>query len=190
MMQRIKRQCIRSKKRRIQSSKLSAETVLFRKNYLLNAFKSNMTMGMLEGMQECIETTSKYGLSQGYCRELVCDATPRGRSKTSFESDCTLIAQCYPGFGSISDGTPTFCKADAVMLCLVHKETLDIFEVLVCLKLDDTSLNGEQLADNLFQVLMVQCKLSAKNWRVSTIEKGLGRIRSASRTSIGCQRNR
>ena len=53
----------------------------------------------------------------------------------------------------------------------MHKETLEIFEVLVSVRLYDTSLTGQQLAGNLLDVLMIQYKLTVKGWRVSTIDR-------------------
>jgi hypothetical protein len=152
------------------NSTLSAETVLFRKDYLLHALKSNLTMGMLEGMRPCIEIFSKSGRTLGYCEELMRSYASQLREEER-KRQSNLIAQCYPDFGIITDGTPSYCKAEAVVLRLVHKETLKIFEVLVSLKLFDTSLNGANLAGNLFQVLMEDCKLSANHWRVSMMDR-------------------
>jgi hypothetical protein len=150
--------------------KLTDENVLYRMSMLKSAYESNMTMGTLEGIRPSIETNNKCGLTLGYAEDL-----PRAYAtqlmQAEYERILNVLAQCFPDFGTISDGTPTFCKAEAVMLRLVNKTTWEIIEILVSVNLFDTSLTGEYQAGNLFKVLVEQCKLLMKHWRVSTIDR-------------------
>ena len=46
-----------------------------------------------------------------------------------------LMKQCCPGYGLILDGTPSFADAEAIMLTLVNKNILQIYTLLMHLKL-------------------------------------------------------
>jgi hypothetical protein len=122
-------------------------------------------MGNSEGMQEVIESNSQVGCTLGYVKEL-----PRTYATELLEKERTrnlaIINECFKDYGIITDGTPSFCKAEAVMLRLVNKRTLEIVQLLVSVRLFDAGLNGLHLASNLNDVLINQCKLTSEGWRV------------------------
>ena len=76
------------------------------------------------------------------------------------------------------DGTPIFAKAECVMLCIVHKKTRRIHELVVHLGIYAESLDGASIAKNVSEALMgsddngvPNLELKMKNWKATVINR-------------------
>eukprot|EP00957_Ditylum_brightwellii_P017667 1331088-Ditylum_brightwellii.AAC.1 len=63
----------------------------------------------------------------------------------------------------MSDGSPSFAKADTIRICKVTKD-FDIIELLVCFKLMKEALDGETLAHHLLDTIIKDCEEDPNNW--------------------------
>jgi hypothetical protein len=83
------------------------------------AFGSNVSMGQRASLGRATDFNNKSGLSLGNCAEL---ARTHGKDTRKLELQRieTTIKGCFPEFATISDGTPTFAKAEATKLRMVR----------------------------------------------------------------------
>ena len=83
-----------------------------------------------------------------------------------------IIADCYPEFTVIMDGTPVFAEAECVMLRFVHKGNRKIFEFVVHLGLYAESLDGNTIARHVADVLMGgSLSLQLRNWKATSVDR-------------------
>ena len=80
----------------------------------------------------------------------------------------TAIASSFSKFGLTLDGTLVVTKAECVLsLCLVHRETWHIIELVIHLKLyDESFLNGEDIAKHILDA-MVEYDLDVNKWQAT-----------------------
>eukprot|EP00956_Cyclotella_meneghiniana_P040828 scaffold206395_cov26-Cyclotella_meneghiniana.AAC.2 len=83
----------------------------------------------------------------------------------------SLIAECFPQYGIIMDGTPLFAEAEALIIRLVHRKTFKIHQVLIHMELYDGSLDGEMIAQHVKDAITKSVALSLRNLRVTSIDR-------------------
>jgi hypothetical protein len=123
-----------------------------------------------------IDKNNTAGLTVGPCGELARNFNAQLLEEER-EAALAIINECYPEFGTTSDGTPTFAKAEGILIRLVHKDTMAIKEILLSLRIFQQRPNGEELAGNLLDVLTKQYPLSLKNWRVAMLDRASTNIK-------------
>lgn len=83
-----------------------------------------------------------------------------------------LIAECYPEFTVIMDGTPVFAEAECVMLRFVHMGNRKIYEFVVHLGLYAESLDGNTIARHIADVLVGErLSLQLKHWKATSVDR-------------------
>ena len=80
------------------------------------------------------------------------------------------IKASFEQFGLTLDGTPVFAEAECVVIRLVHKETWEIIELVIHLKLYAESLNGESIAHNILESMMKH-DLDPAKWRATMLDR-------------------
>lgn len=83
----------------------------------------------------------------------------------------SLIAECYPDFAVVMDGTPLFAEAECVSLRFVHKATKKIHEFVVHLGLYAESLDGNTIAKHVTAILLGRLSLDLKHWKATSIDR-------------------
>jgi hypothetical protein len=156
---------------------LSNELVLYRKEVLKSTYIANMTMGQLEAMRKyTIDKNNQPGLTVGPTCELARTYNAE-LLKDEREAAIAIIGRCYPEFGTTSDGTPTFAKAEGILIRLVDQQTMEIKEILLSVRLFQRGPSGEELAGNLVDVLTKQYNLKLRNWRVAMLDRASTNIK-------------
>ena len=82
----------------------------------------------------------------------------------------TTIAECYPEYTVIMDGTPVFAEAECVMLRFVHMKSKQIVQYVVHLALYAESLDGITIASNLTNALH-GLNLNLKKWKATSADR-------------------
>jgi hypothetical protein len=83
-----------------------------------------------------------------------------------------IIADCYPEFTIIMDGTPVFAEAECVMLRFVHKTNKKIYEFVVHLGLYAESLDGNTIAKHVADVLTGgRLSLQLKHLKATSVDR-------------------
>lgn len=83
-----------------------------------------------------------------------------------------IIADCYPEFTLIMDGTPVFAEAECVMLRFVHKGNRKIYEFVVHLGLYAESLDGNTIATHVADVLTGgRLSLQLRHWKATSVDR-------------------
>ena len=83
-----------------------------------------------------------------------------------------IIADCYPEFTVIMDGTPVFAEAECVMLRFVRKSNSKIYEFVVHIGLYAESLDGNTIAKHVADVLTGgRLSLQLKNWKATAVDR-------------------
>jgi hypothetical protein len=113
--------------------------------------KSNIAFNAIEEIQDNTEEIVGKGLRICGMQGLTDLVQPMLQEQKGYVK--TLITECYKQFSLIVDGLPFFADVVAFKIHLVHKEMWVIYEPLLHLKLYSKTLNCEQLAGEILQVL-------------------------------------
>jgi hypothetical protein len=148
---------------------LSNENKVYRIEMLQAALTANVSMGQYAMLGPTINLNNKPGLSLGNCTELV-RAHGEDIRKMELNRIRSIIEQCHPEFATISDGTPTFAKAEAIKIRMVRRQDWKIMELLVSVKLFKSGLNGQNLAANFLNVLQ-SLPLDLKLWQFAVVDR-------------------
>ena len=153
----------------------------YRCEALKEVAKANISFKSFGDMSQWIDRNSKSHLSIGTATDL-----SRAYSETVLqqliEEFRVISTKCYPEYGIIFDGTPTFAEAEAIKIRFVTFEN-EIVEVLVRLALFDKKLNAENLAGHLLETIMLRLGLKLENWtttqqdRASTNKSAITKIK-------------
>lgn len=113
-------------------------------------------------MAPWIDANSKPNLSIGNVKDL-----PRAYGDTVLEQLIeefrVLSTKCYPEYGIILDGAPTFSEAEIVKVRCVTYE-YEIVEVLIRVALFEKKLNTDNLAGYLQETILVRLGLKLDYW--------------------------
>ena len=148
---------------------LTNENKVYRIEMLRAALTANVSMGQYAMLAPTININNKPGLSLGNCRELV-RAHGKDVRQMELERIRGTIEQCFPKFATISDGTPTFAKAEAIKIRMVRRQDWKIMELLISVKLFKSGLNGQNLAANFLNVLQ-SLHLDLSLWQFAVVDR-------------------
>eukprot|EP00956_Cyclotella_meneghiniana_P038233 scaffold150619_cov36-Cyclotella_meneghiniana.AAC.2 len=150
-------------------SRLTDAETRYRVEVLESAFMANMTMGQLNKFKGALDAKGHSNLSIGDARDLFRMVGPALKNAQKKKIKW-LIEECYPFFGTVTDGSPLGFNAEALMLRMVRKSTHQIIDVLISLTMYESSLTGEHLAANVINELR-SYDMSLENWRPSMMDR-------------------
>ena len=150
------------------SSLTRAETT-YQVEVLEHACAANITMGQLNKFKGALDAKGHSNLSIGNARDLFRTVGPALKSAQKKKIKW-LIEECYPFFGTITDGSPLGFNAEALMLCMVRKNNHQVIDVLISLAMYESSLKGEHLAAKVMSELKAY-DMSLEHWRPSMMDR-------------------
>eukprot|EP00957_Ditylum_brightwellii_P130016 9916039-Ditylum_brightwellii.AAC.1 len=142
--------------------------------------RANISVNSFGHICPWIDSISSPGLSLGYPSGSMSIYGDSVLELLQKEHQTLLLKKCFPQFGTISDGSPSFAKAEAIRICKVTKK-FDIIELLVCFKLMKEALDGYTLAHHLLETIIKDCKENPNNWVTAMNDRA-----SVNRKSIDC----
>lgn len=91
----------------------------------------------------------------------------------------STIAECYPHYTVVMDGTPIFAEAECVMIRFVHMKSQEVIQYVAHLALYSESLDGITIATNLYNALR-GLNLDLKNWKATSADRAATNKRAMS----------
>lgn len=144
---------------------VTPEIQAYRCEALRQVGKANISLSSFGNLSAWIDKNSQSNLSLGYATDL-----PRSYAETVLgqliKEIRDLSLNCFPEYGIIFDGTPSFAEAEAIKLRFVTYE-YEIVEVLVRVALFEKKLNGDNIASHLLETIMLRLGLRLEDWYTS-----------------------
>ena len=141
---------------------LTDEQRQYRISALLACAKANLSMSSFQELAPWVDQHSKNGLNLGWVKDI-----PRFWSSSCLDLLVTeiknVLQNSFKEYGALWDGTPSFAEAEAIVLRGVT-HNLDIYELLISVKLFSKKLKGLNLANNLVQTFVGRFNLDLKDW--------------------------
>ena len=133
-------------------SSLSFDQTKYKAQVLEYACRANMLIGELEVFKPALGLKGPAPLVIGSANDL-----PRLVGKALRSAQCKklkwIMSQCYPLYGTISDGSPLGANAEALMVRMIRRSDHEIVVLLISLTLFKNSLSGDTIAHHILQTL-------------------------------------
>lgn len=150
-------------------STLSDEVLKYKMNVLEHACYANMAMNQLERFKGALNLKGSPGLSIGSAYDLPRTVGEALRN-VQRKSIRWIMSDCYRHFGTISDGSPLGANAEVIIVRMVRCSDLEIVDVVISVKLFESSMSGEGIAMLLLSELQ-NYGLDLNYWRASMMDR-------------------
>jgi hypothetical protein len=163
--------------RRSKHGHLTAKMKAYRVTALRGAYQSNISLCQLGRLDKAfIGAFRQPDVSLGHADDLAKEYGGLLREQ-EMNKLRDRLKKCYPQFATISDGTPTFAKAEAMMIRLVTHD-LQIVQILVNLKLFKHGLTGENIANSMLHTIRKVLQLPPHDWRFAMMDRAASNIKA------------
>jgi len=173
---------------------LSTMLTRYRVDVLEKACFANMSMGQLGRFKPGLDLKESDALNIGCAQDL--PRTVGKALKNAQEKKLKwIMSQCYPIFGTTSDGSPLGANAEALQVRMVKADDHRIIDLLISVRLFKASLTGENIAAHMLSELG-RFDLEQANWRPAMMDRAAAntkalaevvRLTDYTPTGIPCQ---